>query len=347
MKTLFLHGGLPKTGSTSIQNFLFEERVAMAAAGFLFPAPSPDASRSREGGGKHASLLAALQGRWDDLVPGEWDLWVDEFRRFREDPGLHTLILSHETMGNRAGTLKFDLIKPLVEDYTVRILLVVREAEVWLTSLYQQRIMGRQRESGSAHQLNTIKTYLEFGYQGRIAALQAAFPGAKITIAPFEEMVKGDGLVPNAADILGLPAEFHARAAEAKRANTSLSHDAIEVLRRCNAAGLNDKDFLAIRGAVSTSQRRSNAPKPKRERVMRRRVARRIADRYALDRAWVQSEFGVVLQPSPDRNVLPNAIPDDRIAAVVSAAEPLLAPEQIARLLAAVRDGAEPKTQPG
>lgn len=118
MKTAFLHVGLPKTGSTSIQDFLFTERAALEEEGVLFPSPTTATREARiaagEGWGRHASILAAMQGRWDDLAPGEWPLWQAEFARFGESDRLHTVIISHETIGNRAGQFNLALLRELL-----------------------------------------------------------------------------------------------------------------------------------------------------------------------------------------------------------------------------------------
>jgi hypothetical protein len=347
MKTAFLHVGLPKTGSTSIQDFLYQEREALEAAGVLFPSPASDMREARiaagEGWGRHASLLSAIQGKWEDLPPGEWERWQAEFDRFRRSDALHSVIVSHETIGNRAAQLDLALLRDLLAGYRLRILLVVREAEAWLASLYEQRVSGRRRLSAPADRFSPVADYIEGGFQARVAALEAAFPGAEIVVVPFETMVAGDGLVPNSAALLGLPAEVVARAVSAKRVNTSLSQERIEVLRRCNAADLPMDFFVSVRRALTTSQRLSQAPRTPRARIFGEKVAAAIAARYAADRDWLAQAHGVAL-PARRGDPAPFAPSQAAIEAIVEEVRPHLTAEAHARFAEFAR--AEPSVAP-
>ena len=54
-KTLYLHIGLPKTGTTSIQNYLFENREALMQRGVCYPKPLASV-------GHHAEALLFFEG---------------------------------------------------------------------------------------------------------------------------------------------------------------------------------------------------------------------------------------------------------------------------------------------
>lgn len=336
MKTVVLHAGLPKTGSTSIQDFLFEERDLLAQEGFLFPSVESTvrAERNRIGQnwGRHASLLAAMQGRWQDLAEGEWDLWLAEMQRFREDPRFHTLLLSQESIGNAIQSIDLSVLHRLIEGWRLRIVIVIREAEAWLTSLYEQRVSGRTRAATSPDQLNTMRDYCRHGFQVRIETLRTAFPAAEIVAVPFETLVAGDGLVPNSCDLIGLPAGSRARAHNARRVNTGLSQDAVELMRRCKVIEVPAADFVAVRRALTIVQRLDLRPKAARQRIFGAPVAERIARRYEADRRWFAAELGVRL--TEPRRPAPIAITysAERLEALVAAARPHLTAAQGATL---------------
>jgi hypothetical protein len=342
MKTAFLHVGLPKTGSTSIQDFLHEEGQALEAAGFLFPSPISETRQARiaagEGWGRHASLLAAIQGDWDKLAPGEWDAWQAEFARFRGSSSLHTLIISHETIGNRAAQFDLGLLCAQLQGYRLRVLLVVREAEAWLTSLYEQRISGRRRMSGPADSFGSVREYLRGGFQARIEALQQAFPQAEIIVMPFETLVADPGLVPNSAAVIGLPTELQARAAEAKRVNTSLSQDRIEILRRCNGSELPMPVFVATRRALAAAQRRSTKAKLPRRRIFSPETAAAIGARYAADRTWLARAYGLDLPIQRTPALEPFVLTEQMLAEIVDEVRPFLEPAMFEQFVAGVRE---------
>lgn len=331
MKTAFLHVGLPKTGTTSIQDFLFEEREALETAGFLFPAPASATREARvaagEGWGRHASILAAVQGDWGSLAPGEWDAWQTEFARFARSATLHTLIISHETIGNRAAQLDMTLLRNVIDGHRQKVLLVVREAEAWLTSLYEQRISGRRRMSAAPEAFGSVHDYLRGGFETRIKALQSAFPDAEILVVPFERLVAGHGLVPNSAALIGLPADVQARGETAKRVNISLTQERIEVMRRCNGSDLPFESFVAIRRALAAAQRRSEQPKAPRRRIFPPEIAAAIAARYEDDRAWLARTLGVDLPPQKVLAPEPLALGAAELADIVEQTRPFLTPE--------------------
>lgn len=342
MKTAFLHVGLPKTGTTSIQDFLFEERGALEAAGFFFPSPDSATREQRkaagEGWGRHASLLAGVQGDVQALAPGEWDAWQAEFARFRGAPALHTMIISHETIGNRAAQFDLDPLLQLLHGYRLRVFLVVREAEAWLASLYEQRVTGKRRMSEPADAFASLRDYLRGGFQNRVEALREAFPGAEMLVAPFETLVKGPGLVANSAALIGLPADLQARAAEAKRSNVSLSQDRVEVLRRLNGTDLPMSGFVAIRRALAAAQRRSTAPKPPRRRIFSEDAAAAIAARYDEDRSWLAREYRIDLPTPAGPPPEPLVLTEDALSEIVEGTRRFLPGEAHEEFAAAMRD---------
>jgi hypothetical protein len=133
-KTLLLHVGLPKTGSTTIQYYLYQQHLALASCGFQ--------ARLGQGHG-HAFALAHQLLSLD--IPGggsaadyaaDVDLAIDHFPVWGE---AETLIISHENLC---------VIGPsgaaAVEDYarrhaaTIRVAVVIRDQFDWLYSLWTQ-----------------------------------------------------------------------------------------------------------------------------------------------------------------------------------------------------------------
>lgn len=89
---LYLHLGSPKTGTTYLQEILWNNRDALAHAGVLYPGDRPEA---------HFHAAMDLQGRrfqedwFDPDVPGAWR---DLVERARHWPG--PVVFSHELFGD-------------------------------------------------------------------------------------------------------------------------------------------------------------------------------------------------------------------------------------------------------
>lgn len=301
VKRILLHVGLPKTGTTSIQDFLAAQAEALAGESVLFPIVRPDlraAGRDNGVGSGWHRALSVFVGNPDALAAGEWDAWQAAFRRFGEDDALHTMILSQESLilagrPDRVGTLLGEL--PPAQ---LRIVLVLRPADAWLASLYEQavRSVGRTADMPGAFRL--ALNYAERGFRGMIRRLERQAPDAQFQVLAFDDLVAGEGLLANFATALDLPAWLGDCAAAAPRANPGLPQDMVAFLRRVNEARVPHAGFVAIRGALARAARRRDGVR-RRGQIFPPELAARITDRYEEDRAFVRRWFGLELAPIP------------------------------------------------
>ncbi|MGI8887836.1 MAG: hypothetical protein ACR2GB_02510 [Nocardioidaceae bacterium] len=93
-KRVFFHVGAPKTGTTYLQNVLFDNKDVLAKHGVLYPY----ADRSQH----FRSMLDFRRANWAgtqaNTFKGEWETVAT---RTREWPG-HTVIISNELLGGSA-----------------------------------------------------------------------------------------------------------------------------------------------------------------------------------------------------------------------------------------------------
>lgn len=299
MKRIILHVGLPKTGTTSIQDCLAGTAAELARDGVLFPIVREDlrsAGRAQGVGvGWHRALSMYVSQRPGGLAPGEWDAWRAELRRFAETPALDTLMLSQEGL---FGGGRRDRIAALLEELPAgarRIVLVLRPADAWLTSLYEQFVRSVVRTEELPGAFPPALHYAERGFEGMIDRLERHVPGAELQILSFDALVAGDGLIANFAAALELPAWLAERTEAMPRANAGLPQDMVAFLRAANAARVPMPGFVAIRGALARAARRRTAGK-QRGRIFPPDFAARIAERFEADRAYVRQRFGIELK---------------------------------------------------
>lgn len=300
MTRVVLHVGLPKTGTTSIQDFLAAQAGPLADTGVLFPIVREDlrtAGRAQGiGVGWHRALSMFVSGRPDALAPGEWEAWQAEFRRFDQDPALRTLLLSQEGL---IGAGRGDRVAALMAELPAgarRIVLVLRPADAWLTSLYEQFVRSIVRTAEEPGAFSHALAYAERGYQGMIRRIEAQVPGAEMHLLSFDDLVAGEGLLTNFARALDLPEWLGERATAAPRANPGLPQDMVAFLRRVNEARVPHAAFVAIRGALARAARRRTGAR-RRGQIFPPELAGRIAARYEQDRAYVHRRFGLDLRP--------------------------------------------------
>lgn len=92
---LYLHVGLPKSGTTYLQRLLADNRPALGAAGFVYPFVGPEAMF-------HAAVELRAQHAWWGLAPaavdGSWDRLLSRVREVGA-----TGIVSHEILAGAVG----------------------------------------------------------------------------------------------------------------------------------------------------------------------------------------------------------------------------------------------------
>lgn len=155
MKTLYVHVGTPKTGTTAIQNFCVANRKILEKNGFCFPAlkfhytgkpgfkngmfltgrvydaqdgrqPEEEKRRFEEG----LSYIETLFQKWDNIILSDEGIWY-EVRRGRK-----SLWKELKESGDRSG-------------YTVKIIVYLRRQDHLLVSSWNQRIKRRSFMKGN------------------------------------------------------------------------------------------------------------------------------------------------------------------------------------------------------
>lgn len=125
MKTVYLHIGLGRCGTTSIQRTLFSARHSLEDAGYLYIQTDP-------GGEAHHSLCPLKK----ELLPSAkagWEIIAKDFLAMRQE----NLIISSENMIGIADELIY-YIKDLFRKQSVKILFIGRSQSGLLPSTFSQ-----------------------------------------------------------------------------------------------------------------------------------------------------------------------------------------------------------------
>jgi hypothetical protein len=133
---LYLHIGLPKSGSTYVQSVLGNNRGALTEQSYIYPFV-------RQEGMFYAAVeMAGSPERWGlerGQVEGTFE-WL--LRRGRRIGG--TVVISHEIFG-WADDDQVGRIKELVEDFEVHVVITVRDLARTLTAEWQERVKNGAR----------------------------------------------------------------------------------------------------------------------------------------------------------------------------------------------------------
>lgn len=248
MKTIYIHIGTFKTGSTSIQRFLKENRAALESRGVYVPTtqllahhPLPlslikNYSRWRAG-------WREFEGGPDDV----WDKFLDEVSKTE----CETILISSESFCDlvnencRESSKVFgEYLKNKLQQYDVKIICYLRSIEPYIKSIYQESIKITSRtismlqeveelfQRDSIHLKPTI--YLDF--------YSSLFGRENLIVKEYSrKKMRGGDSVEDILGILGCADLYQKESAI--RSNPSLSIEGIKLKRALNACGLDSYEY--------------------------------------------------------------------------------------------------------
>jgi len=209
MTTVYLHIGTPKTGTTFLQNFLFDNRDKLLEKGYLYPIAGTNlSSQSLLTRCSHRQLVMLLlkQGNWAENL-GIWEDLKSEIKTVKPQ----NVIISAEGFTGRPGAHNPDVIaqiKKMLENYETKIVVYLRRQDKFFSSYYCQRI--RLPGSINAAVKADIKEFiLEWKYQADYYSVlepwKNLFGIENIIVRPFEkEQMKNGSLVDDFLETVNL-----------------------------------------------------------------------------------------------------------------------------------------------
>jgi len=249
-RQIFIHVGLPKSGTTYLQNALWASRDVLADHGVLFPGNAHDAQRRAA----WDLLGRRLSGVDQPHVPGSWQRLVDEVKNWRGDK----IVLSEEFLVHARPKH----IRRMASDFDtaeMHVVVTVRDLERTILSMWQQELamsrswtlpefVGAVRDPAAGPATAGVRFWLRFDLVRILEMWEGAVPAERIHVVVVPPSGAPSGLLadrfseslaldPGALKVPELPM------------NTSVGVTAAEVLRQLNAtlAGrLNDRQYAFL-----------------------------------------------------------------------------------------------------
>ncbi|PXY35934.1 hypothetical protein [Prauserella flavalba] len=304
---VYLHIGLPKTGTTSLQELLWHHREAIAEDGVLYPGHDQAAH--------HRAAMDVHHGRYGQWkepgTAGSWDWIVEQARAWRGTSVISTELLAPASPDEAARALA-DL------DFAeVHVLCTARDLARQIPSVWQENVKTRQRTSFADFlaalrepELNDTSR-LFWDYQDLPRVLRtwgAGLPPERVHVVTVPPRGTPSGVLwERFAAVLGLdPARFPSDVPLYN--NFSLGMTETELLRRVNLA-LGDelpwlryadvvKDDFAAK-VLSQLSGSTHIPLPARDHGWVAEAAQRFHDELAAAGYTVVGDLGDLLPSAP------------------------------------------------
>ncbi len=222
---LFLHVGLPKTGTSALQTWCNKYREDLKEDGVIYPPVN-----SMAGGPKHQYVVSGL-----------FKSNLTALRTALSNADDHgNILLSAEGMTNHLYDFRLSALsefRSVTEGYDVHVFLVSRQVDSWTRSYYKQCVIN---PTNSEFAYGTALRYEEFAQLPRVRRLAniknvvqdvaAAYGARTVTAARYEEDWMGE--------LLSIIGAGQRGRMQLDQVNESVADGLIEPIRQLNGMGL-------------------------------------------------------------------------------------------------------------
>jgi hypothetical protein len=231
MKTIILHIGYPKTGTSSLQWFLHTHRDAIRRQGVYYPltGQAPDHA--------HHQLpfsLGANPHRGVGLDPEPSPLFSALASEI-DECGADTIVLSSEVfLGNLERLRASREVAAILEGRTLRVICFVRRQATFLESLYRQFIWGPKTRFAGRPDAFIDANPVVGDYHGPLSMWRAWVGPNNIDTVVYEQAQRGKGCISEFCRLAGIDVSQLPLADLETRRNIAPSSAATELMRMGN-----------------------------------------------------------------------------------------------------------------
>jgi hypothetical protein len=296
---LFVHIGLYKTGTTSLQTFLIRNAQALSAAGVWYPLIG------RQGGPSHLNLKLELGsesrfdsalGTWDDVIAGV--------------PDLRKTVVSSEDLG-LVPRDKVELLAKRLRGIDTWILVYLKRQDALVQSWYSQMCKDGRTSLTFNEFLEAREGDRTYRFYDLLQPWADGFGADRIKVRPLENgQLAGGNLFSDFLAAIDAPANMVDRLTTVPSLNRSLSPRGLAVVRsihqlRLSAGVFDQKEFARWVGGPVAQADALTYPQPKRGSLMSGADADKFLSYFAEQNARVARTYlgrsdGVLFTESPD-----------------------------------------------
>jgi hypothetical protein len=236
-RTVFLHIGIHKTGTSAIQNVCRANHRALLKAGILFPRAGfhGRALDHPTGTSGHRGLLGFLTAPSASNVPKAGQALLRQI----ESGKWNRLVLSSEALSAPRNQGAIECVAWFRQQgFEVKLIAYLRRQDSWLDSFYRERLkwnVPKSRDARSIEEFWRAEGDAWLSYKRRIGDWVAAVGREHAHIRSYEDVNTNGGVVRDFLEIVGADLNQLDLAQSLDLHNPSIPPAAVELLRAVNA----------------------------------------------------------------------------------------------------------------
>jgi len=243
-KSLILHIGTQKTGTTSIQALLSRNQRLLKDHGFDYPDPVnvqiglDDSS--------HGHLALSLTGYWRDAgyELERKQAWGELRELYFESAG--HLLISTELLSTPQIVPHLRFIKKMLRGIEVKVIVYLRRQDIFVQSVYKERLKSDEtREFQQAYEHGDYPRLLDF--HSILSHWQKCVGKGNIIVRPFEkvQLQRGD-VLDDFLHVTGMD-RIEGLKRSSQHANSTMNRNVLEISRVLNSMDIRGADVAAFK----------------------------------------------------------------------------------------------------
>ena len=278
-KSLFLHIGTHKTGSTAIQNFFFKNRAKLHDYGLLYP------ELGLEGTGHHKVAWACGTKRHEH-DPAYIKKFILSLVKLAGNDKINAVLLSSEEF---ESVVDISCLGKLSDFFDVRVIVYLRKQDHYLEAAYNQHLRQYDlRFCGSIYQFKDKYDFLlRFNYRRRMAQWENCFGRDSLVVRPYGTRGVLEDVCRDIQNVLQIEPDWvEKNLASPERDNISLPAEALPYLAKSNSRPLTPQQHQNVLLKLSEL-----FPKVTNSNLLTDKESAEFYQEFALDNAYVRSRY--------------------------------------------------------